>query len=180
MKSVMIFPGYGESGESVWFPYLSKELKELNFDVNIINFPDPNDPVLSHWLSVALKKDYDEETILVGHSSGVAVILSVLENINIRIQKAVLVAGFVKPLEKLPDVTPILQESYNWEKIKSHCGEFITINGVDDPWGCDGVQGSMIFDNVGGTLILNYEGHMGSDTFDQPYREFPFLVKLIS
>ncbi|MEK7577324.1 MAG: hypothetical protein AAB492_01730 [Patescibacteria group bacterium] len=28
-------------------------------------------------------------------------------------------------------------------------------------------------------IIRHGEGHMGSDSFKQPYKEFPFLVKLI-
>lgn len=180
MKKVILFPGFGENSDSIWFPYVSIELSRLDFEVKILRFPDPNDPVLSHWLSVALRENYDGETVLIGHSSGVAVILSVLEKIDVKIQKVVLVAGFVRPLAKLPDVTPILQENYNWEKIKSQALEFVTINGVNDPWGCDDIQGREIFDNLGGMLILNNEGHMGSDTYEQPYKEFPLLLKLLN
>ncbi len=37
-----------------------------------------------------------------------------------------------------------------------------------------------MFDHLGGTQIIKHgEGHMGSDTFTQPYREFPLLVQLI-
>lgn len=36
-----------------------------------------------------------------------------------------------------------------------------------------------MFENLGGMLIINNEGHMGSDTFKQPYKEFPLLLKLI-
>jgi hypothetical protein len=31
-----------------------------------------------------------------------------------------------------------------------------------------------MFDHLGGTQIIKHgEGHMGSDTFKQPYKEFP-------
>ena len=34
--------------------------------------------------------------------------------------------------------------------------------------------------NLGGTLIIRHgEGHMGSSKFNQPYKEFPLLTKLI-
>jgi hypothetical protein len=37
-----------------------------------------------------------------------------------------------------------------------------------------------MFDHLGGTLIVRHgEGHMGSDSFNQPYKEFPLLEKLI-
>jgi hypothetical protein len=31
----------------------------------------------------------------------------------------------------------------------------------------------------GKLIVMKGEGHMGSDTFKQPYKEFPFLLKLI-
>ena len=31
----------------------------------------------------------------------------------------------------------------------------------------------------GKLIIMKGEGHMGSDKFRQPYKEFPFLLKLI-
>jgi hypothetical protein len=37
-----------------------------------------------------------------------------------------------------------------------------------------------MFEHLGGTLIINNEGHMGSDSFHQPYKAFPFLLKLIA
>ena len=40
-------------------------------------------------------------------------------------------------------------------------------------------QGRKMFDNLGGTLITNNEGHMGSDSFNQPYKEFPFLLRMV-
>jgi len=34
--------------------------------------------------------------------------------------------------------------------------------------------------SFGGTLIIRHgEGHMGSDKFNQPYREFPLLEKIL-
>lgn len=46
---------------------------------------------------------------------------------------------------------------------------------------CDDNQGRQMLDSLSkGTLIIKKgEGHMGSDRFNQPYREFPFLLNLI-
>ena len=87
----MVFLGLVENGESIWFPYISRELGGLGYDVRTLNFSDPN-----------------------------------------------------------------------------------------DLWGCDDVRGKEIFENLGGVLILNHEGHMGSDVFEQLYKEFPFLLKLVN
>jgi hypothetical protein len=36
-----------------------------------------------------------------------------------------------------------------------------------------------MFDNLGGMQIVLHEGHMGSTYYNQPYKEFPLLLKLI-
>jgi hypothetical protein len=74
----------------------------------------------------------------------------------------------------------ILKDEYDWEKIKSNCEKFVFINSVDDPWGCDDKQGRKMFDKLGGELIIrSNEGHMGSDMYEQPYKEFPLLINLV-
>jgi uncharacterized protein len=101
--------------------------------------------------------------------------LSVLENLNIKIKQAILVAGFIE-LEG----SNITQEKYNWTKIKNNVEEIIFINSNNDPYGCTDVQGKKMFDKLGGKLIiLDGEGHIGSISYKQPYKEFPFLLNLI-
>ena len=112
-----------------------------------------------------------------------------LENTNISINKVILVAGFARTLNKITDpqlkkeeeeTEPILQEKYNWEKIRNNVKDIVFINSDNDPWGCDDKEGGYMFRNLGGTLIIRHgEGHMGSDTFNQPYKKFPLLEKLL-
>lgn len=142
--------------------------------------PDTDAPVIEKWLPVALTGEYTPETVIVGHSSGGPLLLSILENIHVKIHKAILVSGYAKQREGSEKPDAILQPSYNWEKIKQNCEKFIFINSDNDPWKCDDKQGRNMFDHLGGMqIILHGEGHMGSDAFHQPYKEFPLLVKLI-
>lgn len=180
MKNVIIFHGTGETDQSFWFPYIKKNLEKKGYVVSVPLLPDPDHPDLKKWLPVALKETYTEETVLLGHSAGGPLQLSVLENINVQIQQAILVAGYARPKGDDPKPEPILQESYKWEKIKMNVQEIIFINSDNDPWGCNDVEGRYLLDNLGGTLIIpKGEGHMGSDTLKLPYREFPLLLKLI-
>jgi predicted alpha/beta hydrolase family esterase len=120
--------------------------------------------------------NFDRETILIGHSAGCPLILSILEKINIKIKQAILVAGFVDTLK-----SDILQTEYNFEKIKNNVIGIVFINSNNDLWSCDDKQGLKMFEKFGGTLILrDGEGHMGSTAKNQPYNEFPLLLKLIS
>jgi predicted alpha/beta hydrolase family esterase len=178
--NVNIFHGTGSNPDHFWFPWLQRNLEQKNYRVWLPQLPNADKPCIDEWLPFTLKNGaYDENTILVGHSSGCALILSVLENIKIKVKKAVLVAGFAYQLD--PEVEDlIIQKSYNWDLIKRNVGSMILINSDNDPWGCDDKAGKFIFDNLGGTLIIRHgEGHMGSNTFNQPYREFPLLLELI-
>ena len=181
MKNAIILHGSGETPNSFWIPYIKTDLERKGYEVSVPQLPDADFPVLSKWLPPILKDGkFSEETIIISHSAGCPLTLSVLENISIRIKQAILVAGFSQPL---PDNTTIdiLQDSYNWQKIKNNVQDIIFINSNNDPWGCDDKQGRIMFDNLGGTLIIrDGEGHMGSNKFNQPYREFPLLAKLVN
>lgn len=177
MENVVILHGAGETKQSFWLPYAERELVAKGYLVSIPELPDTDNPDLAKWLPRALQEKFDGDTVLIGHSSGCPLILSILENIKVKVEKAILVAGFSTPLPGGP--TKILQERYDWEKIKNNCQEFIFINSDNDPWKCDDKQGRNLYDHLGGTLIIWHQGHMGSDSFHQPYKEFPFLIKLV-
>lgn len=124
---------------------------------------------------------FTEETVIIGHSAGGPLVLSVLENIKVQIHKAILVAGFARPLRgDNGKVQPILQSKYNWEKIKKSAKDIIYLNSDNDPWTIDHEEGLYMYRKTGGTLIIREgEGHMGSDSFHQPYTKFLLLEKLL-
>lgn len=179
MKNAIILHGTGGTPKSYWFPNIKQFLEKKGYDVWIPQLPTPNHPDLKIQLPFLLESDkINGGTILIGHSAGCPLILSILENIDFKINKAILVSGFYTPLDNDPE--PIVQEKYDWKKIKKNCKEFIFINSDDDPWGCNQKQAQGMFDNLGGTMILRHgEGHMGSDHYNQPYNKFPLLEKII-
>ncbi len=183
MKTALILHGMGEGPESFWYPYVKRELEKKGYEVWVPALPDKDTPTLTTQLPFVLKNGkFSEETILIGHSAGVPLAISVLENLSVKIKQALCVAGFITPLKQGEGgANRILQDSYKWDVIKSHVSDITFIHSDNDPWGCDDKQGRILFDHLGGTLIIRAgEGHMGSNTYNQPYREFPFLVKLIS
>jgi predicted alpha/beta hydrolase family esterase len=181
MKNAKIFHGTGCTPDSYWFPYLKKELERRDYQVSVPQLPDTDFPDLKKWLPLALAQGvYDKDTVLIGHSAGGPLVLSVLETIKVPIRAAILVAGYARPKGEKKEAEKILQPSYDWGKIKGNVTDIYFINSDNDPWGCNDVEGRHMLDHIGGTLIIKHgEGHMGSDTFKQPYKEFPLLVKLI-
>jgi len=179
MKNAIILHGTGGTPRSYWFPKIREFLESKGYDVWVPQLPDSDVSNLETQLAYVLEKGkFNDETILIGHSAGAPLILSILEKIKVKIAKAVLVSGFYEKLKK--SNTKILQEKYDWGTIKSHVNEIFFINSDDDPWGCNYKQGFGMFEKLGGTLIVRHgEGHMGSDYFNQPYKEFPLLEKIL-
>lgn len=180
-KNAIILHGVGCKSTSYWYPYIKKELEKKGYTVWLPQLPNTDKADLKEWLPFVLKNGkFDRDTVLIGHSAGNPLILSLLEKIKSKVKLVIMIAGFSEPLDpKKPE--PILQNSYNWGKIGRHAKEFIFINSDNDPWKCDDRAGRVLFDHLGGTLIIRHgEGHMGSDTFKQPYKKFPLLIELIT
>lgn len=175
MKNAIIFHGTDDNPDRYWYKWLGKELKKEGYSVEIPYNPTINKESIDTLLPKVLRQHaFDRNTLLVGHSSGAPLILSILEHIEVQITKAVLVAGYSQhPDEQMDD--PILQETYNWEKIKQNVKEIVFINSVNDPWSCDDKQGRIMFDHLGGTQIILNDGHFGSVPKGQAYDEFPLL-----
>ncbi len=152
MKNAAIFHGTSSTPNHFWHPYVKAELEKLGYDVWVPQLPNTDTPNIKEWLPFALnKKTYDADTVLIGHSAGCPLILSILENLKSPIRLAVLVAAFSKSLDA-PNKEPILQDEYDWEKIRSNAERIVTINSDNDPWGCNIEAGMEIFNKVGGNL----------------------------
>ena len=152
------------------------------YDVWVPQLPDTDHPDLKNWLPYMLEHGmFTAQTVLIGHSLGSALALSVLERLESPIRQAVFVAGFARPRwTKKESTEPMLQKRYDWKKIKQNVVDIICINSSHDPWKCDDKQGLNLWKHLGGTLILREdEGHMGSYTFNQPYGRFYLLEKLL-
>ena len=80
MKAI-ILPGNNNTPiTSNWYLYVKKELEKLGFEVVAENMPDPDLARKKYWIPFIEKHADDEDTILIGHSSGATAILRYLEN----------------------------------------------------------------------------------------------------
>lgn len=179
LKNAIIIHGFGNSPSQFWYPYIKKHLEKNEYDVWVPRMPSVHHPTLKKWLPFILKNGFfSDETILIGHSAGTPLILSILESISVTIKKAILVSGFMEPLPGCAN--DLLKEQYDWKKIRNHAGNILCLNSDNDPWGCNDKQGRKIAKASHGKFIfMRGEGHMGSAAFHQPYRKFPSLLKLI-
>jgi predicted alpha/beta hydrolase family esterase len=179
MKKAIIFHGTDETPDCYWYSWLGKQLEARGYAVEIPAYPEIyHEPIATFLPKVLENHIFDAQTVLVGHSSGGPLLLSILENVDAVIPQAVLVAGYSM---RLPgeERDAVLQESYDWKKIKEHVRDIVFINSVDDPWGCNAEQGRVMFDQLGGTQIIRNEGHFGSGANGQVYPTFDLLDRIV-
>jgi uncharacterized protein len=176
MRRAVIFHGTGGHPEYAWYGWLGSRLEARGYTVEIPHYPGLNVEPIATFLPTVLESHvFDEDTVLVGHSGGAALLLALLERVETPVAQAVLVAGYSTPPNESEE--PVLQERYDWERIRSNGGNLYFVNSVRDPYGCDAEQGRSMFDHLGGTLIVRDEGHFGD--VDDPYPTFELLDRLI-
>lgn len=175
-RNAILFHGTGANPEVVWLPWLGRRLTERGYAVQIPHYPDINVESIATFLPKVLANHrFDEHTVLVGHSGGAALLLALLEHIDVTVAQAILVAGYCTQPNTFDE--PVLKDRYDWAAIKAHVRDLYFINSRVDPYGCDDKQGRAMFERLGGTQIVRDDGHFGD--YDQPYDTFELLDKLI-
>lgn len=135
---VILMHGKNADPNQKWYPWLAKEAKNLGIDFVAPTLPHPEDPRADEWIAELEKLSPDENTILIGHSRGGVVILRYLEKLpeNKKVRKVILVAtnaGYSEKINKTENnKTFFSEEGYNFEKIKSHCDNFVVFHSFDD------------------------------------------------
>jgi uncharacterized protein len=181
MKNAIILHGTGNTPEGNWFRWLEKELNRRGYEVWLPQLPDAEMPNAEKYNELLLNHgfNFNDETILVGHSSGAVSILNLLQELpgGTKIKAAFLVGAFEKPL----DVTArseLFPKPFDFEKIKSRCGKFIFLHSDNDPY-CPLEGAQFLAKKLGGELTVEPgQGHFNLETGPQ-YKEFPLLLKLI-
>ena len=175
-RTAIIFHGTGANPNVAWLPWLRDRLIDRGYAVEVPHYEDLNvEPIATFLPKVLANHTFDESTVLVGHSGGAALLLAVLQHTPAPVAQAFLVAGYsTRPNDS---DEPVLQDAYDWDAIKAHVKDIYFINSRNDPYGCDEGQGRVMFERVGGTLIIRNDGHFGD--YNQPFPTFDLLDKLI-
>lgn len=136
---VVIVHGTMGNPDGNWFPWLSKELRQLCVKVSVPRFPTPQGQNLKNWLGTLQREvgELKSQDILIGHSIGAAFVLRILENQKTPISAAFLVAGFTNELG-LPEFDPynrtFLEGDFAWGSIRTAARHFKLYHGDDDPY----------------------------------------------
>ncbi|WP_199524025.1 alpha/beta hydrolase [Micromonospora craterilacus] len=175
-RRAIIFHGTGANPDICWYPWLAGRLAARGYAVEVPHYPGINvEPIATFLPKMLNGHRFDEDTVLVGHSGGAALLLALLQHVDVTVAQAILVAGYCTPPNTKEE--PVLQQGYDWATIRSHVRDIYFINSRKDPYGCDDRQGRVMFERLGGTQVVRDDGHFGD--YNQPYERFELLDRLI-
>lgn len=169
---------YGTPGAD-WYPSAKQEMEKKGFLVNVLRMPHPSRPKLDEWLPHLAESigNPNENTFLVGHSAGVATILSYLEKLKPgeKIGGCVLVAGWLDDLG-YKQLSSFVNKPFNWAKIREHCKKFVTIDSDNDPY-VKPYHGRGFQKKLKAKLITEHKkGHLDDDS---KIKKLPSVVKSV-
>ncbi len=196
MKFIIFHGSYG-SPDGNWFPQLKKKLELLGQEVIVPRFPvDDWDEVtkkgpsqelknqnLENWLKAfedtrkKLKKD--DKLCFVGHSLGPLFILHVVQKYNIKLDSAIFVSPFLRPLNKAWQIYLANKSFYNavfdFEKLKKLIPVSYVLYSDNDPY-VDEEYSKEFAQKLNSSLIfVKKAGHMNSEV---NLNEFPLVLEL--
>ena len=177
MKAILIPGNGGGSPRDNWFPYLGRELPKIGIEVINTQFPDPIMARAEFWLPFITELGADENTILIGHSSGAVAALRYAE--THQILGSVIVGGNWTDLGLENEaVSHYYDHPWDWEAIRRNQQWVIEFASTDDPF-IPIAEARFIADAL--KLGPDYHeftdrGHFGHPV---PLLEFPELVEAV-
>lgn len=174
-KVILIHGNGGGTGEDNWFPYVKKELEKAGIEVLNPTFPDNKLARAEYWLPFIKELGADENTILIGHSSGAIAAMRFAE--KNQILGSVLVGGYYTNLgDEGEEQSGYFDSEWNWKKIKNNQKFIIQFNSKDDPW-IPISEARCIHEKLNTEYYeTETDGHFGGD---KEYLEFPKLIEVL-
>lgn len=132
-KIIIIHGNHGGTGQDAWIPWLKIELENRGFEVQAPTFPDNEQAKMSVWLPyLARELKADENTILVGWSSGAVAALRFAE--QHRLRGSVLIGACHTDLgDEMEKISGYYTAPWNWEAIRNNQDWIAQFASTDDP-----------------------------------------------
>ncbi len=170
---VIFLPGNGGDGSTTygWFPYVKKELESLGLQVLTPTFPDGELARASYWLPFLDTLGVDQNTILIGHSSGAIAAMRYAEEHVVR--GSVLVSAYHTTLGIEAEVlSGYFEKDWNWNAIKDNQEFIIQFNSTNDPF-IPIEEARYVHEKLGTDYHELNQGHF------YPQEAFPELIEAI-
>jgi len=181
MNKVVILHGTEGSPEGNWFEWLKDELESHGYQVWLPSLPRPMQPSLNEWTKYVINEcpfSIDEDTTLIGHSSGAITVLVVAQRLKTRVKKVISVGVFKDNSLKWDANNRLFDVKFDFAKMKQNCTNYLFIHSDDDPY-CPLDHPKFFAKKLDAKLeILPGQGHFNLEK-SSSYKEFPRLLEFI-
>ena len=131
-RAILIHGNGGCTAGDIWLPWLERELTALGLDVINQTFPDNIKARARYWLPHLESLGTDEQTILIGHSSGAVAALRYAE--THRLLGSILVGVNHTDLgDRFEAASGFYEAPWQWPEIRAHQEWIAIYNSTDDP-----------------------------------------------
>lgn len=177
MKAILIPGNGGGTPQDNWFPYLEQELPKLGITVINQQFPDAQLARKEYWLPYITELGADEQTILIGHSSGAIAALRYAQ--EHQILGSVLVGAYYTDLGLEDEKkSHYFDTPWNFEAIQKNQEWMIQFASTDDPF--IPIDESRYLHEHVGTEYHEFTDRAHFGHGDQQQQTFPELVQAVA
>lgn len=178
MKNALILHGTGNDSSGNWFPWLKEKMEEMGYKVWVPDLPESNKPDLERYWNFIKDFDFNNETVLIGHSSGAGMVFGILQKLPIdkKIKLAISVAGFYK--DEGWNCQGLFSQIFDWEKIKKQAKNIKIIWSPTDPY-ISREQTDYLAKQLNiNPTIIEKKGHFNLEGGNN-FKQFPELIEVI-
>jgi len=176
VKIIIVRGNDNSTPDENWFPYAKKELEKSELMVINEEFPDPELAREEYWLPFIKKLGTDENTILIGHSSGAIAAMRFVE--RNKILGSILVATYYTDLgDEKEKKSGYFVRPWDWESIRKNQKWIVQFASTDDPYIPIG-EARFVHQRLQ-TEYHEYknEGHFGADKNKTIFPEIIAVIK---
>ena len=131
-RAILIHGNGGSTAADIWLPWVERSLAALGIGVTNVTFPDNVKARAQYWLPFIAELGADEQTILIGHSSGAVAAMRYAE--THRLLGSVLVGVCYTDLgDAFEAASGYYREPWQWQKIRDHQQWIAIYSSTDDP-----------------------------------------------
>lgn len=180
MKNALILHGTDAHHAYNWFPWLKAELEKEGWKVWVPDLPQADRPSIDIYNDFLLNSQwqFDQDSIIVGHSSGAVEILGLLSDPRFKNKiHACFLAGVFEGDAGWEEARG-MKKDFDFQIIKNKSEKFVFIHEDNDPY-CPLESAKNLSGHVNGELIvMPGSGHF-SISLDPKWTRFPELLAII-
>ena len=146
-SNALIIHGVSGNSRENWFPWLKSSLEKNNWNVVVPDLPGVGRQTVDEWNDALMRvaSDLDENSVIVGHSMGAPAALNLVQTLDKKIGKLVMVAP-VNPNQHWQQlkkdhpkldwdaVKSFAEIKFDWKKISSLAGEIVIYYSDNDKY----------------------------------------------